>query len=324
MKLALIALLACCHSPEARSAAAMHWLAQTGARSMPMDHPTRTTWKFLPGERHGMRLSAMTPEQRDAAMSLMRSILSAQGYDTATGIFLLDAELRDRAIARGRPDPSRDPDQYAWAVWGDPGEGSWATRVEGHHFSLNYTATPDGERMTPLFLGAAPMRIEDGPRQGTAPLEHIDRTALALRNSLNAEQTAACVLSTDKPHDILLGPGREHALKTRQGLPVSDLSSPQRGMLLRLLGAYTGIFQSDLSVHARTRLLAAGPASMSFAWIGGTTPDAPRYWRLHGDDWIIEFDNVGSDPDHVHTVWHDLRGNFGADVLKAHIEQHEH
>ena len=291
--------------------------------AMPFNHPERTRWNYFPGERVGTRLSAMTGPQRDAALHLLQSILSKQGYETVTGIFLLDAVLRDRAIAAGKPDVSRDPDQYSWALWGEPGEGSWGIRVEGHHLSLNVTETQGGTRCTPLFLGAAPIQVDTGPHKGTAPLVHIERIALALRNTLSAQQAANATLSHDKPHDVLLGPGREDFLKQPEGLSAADLNGPQRAMLMRLINAYAGLLANDLGQQARQRLLAGGPDAVHFSWIGGTTIDQPRYWRLHGLDWIIEFDSVGNSADHVHTVWHDLQGNFGKDLLREHLD-HEH
>lgn len=310
---------------EARQDAARKLAASMGARSIhPMDHDARTTWAFLPGIRHGTRLSDMTPQQRDDAMALLRTLVSRNGYETVTGIFLLEGELRDRAIAAGRPNASRDPDQYTFAIWGDPATPQWAARVEGHHVSLNYTQTADGIRMTPLFLGAAPVRVLTGPRAGTAPLAHIETIALALRNSLTAEQTNLAVLSMKKPHDILLQPGRETSLLKPEGLPAGTLSGPQRGLLIRLVSAYSGLLATDIGTTAQRRLLEGGPDALTFAWIGGTSPEVPRYWRLHGPDWIIEFDCVGNSTDHVHTVWHDLRCNFGADLLQQHLSNHDH
>ena len=37
---------------------------------------------------------------------------------------------------------------------------------------------------------------------------------------------------------------------------------------------------------------------------------------------LIEYDNTQNDANHIHSVWHDPRGDFGADVLGAHYRAH--
>jgi hypothetical protein len=41
---------------------------------------------------------------------------------------------------------------------------------------------------------------------------------------------------------------------------------------------------------------------------------------------VIEYDNTQNQANHVHTVWRDLQGDFGHDLLKEHYEHdhHEH
>ena len=307
-----------------RVQAAEAFAAADKSTAIALDHPARTHWNFFPGERHGTRLADMTPAQREAAMRLVRALLSQQGWDTVTGIMVVEVELRERSIAAGRGAGNRDPEAYTLAIWGDPTRPHWGSRFEGHHLSVNYTHTPEGSFMTPLFLGAAPKEITEGPRAGTAPLQHIETIALALRNSLSAEQVAEAVISTDRPHDVLLQRGKTDLLKTPQGLAAGTLSGPQRGLLMRLLSAFSGRLAQDMGKAAQQRLLEGGPSAIRLAWIGGTSTDAPRYWRLHGADWVIEFDSVGDDPHHVHCIWHDLRHNFGGDVLKRHLQQHDH
>ncbi|MDE0475732.1 MAG: DUF3500 domain-containing protein, partial [Gammaproteobacteria bacterium] len=37
-----------------------------------------------------------------------------------------------------------------------------------------------------------------------------------------------------------------------------------------------------------------------------------------------EYDNTQGNANHVHSVWRDLRDDFGGDVLRAHYEQAPH
>jgi hypothetical protein len=46
---------------------------------------------------------------------------------------------------------------------------------------------------------------------------------------------------------------------------------------------------------------------------------------VHGPSVLIEFDNSQNDANHIHSVWHDPRNVFGADLLRAHYERgHRH
>jgi len=35
---------------------------------------------------------------------------------------------------------------------------------------------------------------------------------------------------------------------------------------------------------------------------------------------LIEYDNTQNDANHIHSVWHDPRRDFGLDLLRAHYE----
>ena len=53
-------------------------------------------------------------------------------------------------------------------------------------------------------------------------------------------------------------------------------------------------------------------------------PGRPYYYRLHGPTMVIEYDNTQNNANHIHTVWHDLTRNFGADLLRDHYERGHH
>jgi hypothetical protein len=41
---------------------------------------------------------------------------------------------------------------------------------------------------------------------------------------------------------------------------------------------------------------------------------------VHGPTVLIEYDNTQNDANHIHTVWHDPRHDFGRDLLQAHYD----
>jgi hypothetical protein len=47
------------------------------------------------------------------------------------------------------------------------------------------------------------------------------------------------------------------------------------------------------------------------------TPGARHYYRVQGDDLLIEYDTT-DDGNHAHTVLRRPRSDFGGDVLAAH------
>jgi uncharacterized protein DUF3500 len=55
---------------------------------------------------------------------------------------------------------------------------------------------------------------------------------------------------------------------------------------------------------------------------GPVDPKRPHYYRLRGPTLLIEYDNTQNNANHIHSVWHDPRHDFGADVLGAHYRTH--
>ena len=131
--------------------------------SFKFDGPERTDWHFVPKDRVGLSIKDMDLEQRRAAHQLLRVALSNIGYLKATAIMNLEYVL-----AELEKDPvKRDQEKYWFAIFGTPNDHQgWGWRVEGHHLSLNFTSVNGLVVSTPLFLGANPAEIKEGPRSG--------------------------------------------------------------------------------------------------------------------------------------------------------------
>jgi hypothetical protein len=71
------------------------------------------------------------------------------------------------------------------------------------------------------------------------------------------------------------------------------------------------------------RLREAGIEGLHFAWAGPLDAGA-HYYRIHGPTVLIELDNTQNEANHVHSVWHDPRNAFGADLLRAHYQHGHH
>ena len=64
-----------------------------------------------------------------------------------------------------------------------------------------------------------------------------------------------------------------------------------------------------------------GYENMHFAWAGGQQPGAGHDYRVQGKSFLIEFNNTQPDSagnlaNHIHSVWHDLAGNFAIPVAE--------
>jgi hypothetical protein len=89
-------------------------------------------------------------------------------------------------------------------------------------------------------------------------------------------------------------------------------------MLERMAALYLGRLPDELAAREAARVNAG---ELYFAWQGPTTPGARHYYRVQGDDLLIEYDNTSDDGNHQHTVLRRPRSDFGDDVLAAHLSQ---
>lgn len=105
-----------------------------------------------------------------------------------------------------------------------------------------------------------------------------------------------------------------------RGLPFGEMTSEQQDGLRDLLQQYIVRFPDEIVAAETARLEAALP-SLHFAWAGSLQPGDPHYYRVQGDTLLVEYDNVQSRANHIHTVWRDPRTDFGRDILAQHYAQ---
>jgi len=312
----------------AMAAAAVAWLnalppnAQRRA-AFSMADKERQNWHYVPRRREGVPFKEMPASARAAAHELMKSSLSGMGYGKAVNIFRLEEVLR-RLETFGL---MRDPDNYAFTVFGAPGPSApWGWRLEGHHLSLNFTLVPGKPVvMTPAFFGANPADVPSGPERGLRVLAAEQDMARALVQGLNEVQRARTVIAAHSLGDIVSGPGRADSLASPTGLALADMSGDQRGQAVRLVEEYARNMRAELAEQELSRMRQADPLLIRFAWAGPIELGKAHYYRLHGPTLLIEYDNSQNDANHIHSVWHDPRRDFGLDLLKAHYDHgHRH
>jgi hypothetical protein len=109
-----------------------------------------------------------------------------------------------------------------------------------------------------------------------------------------------------------------------EGISAADLTPRQRAQLRRIVDLYAGRMSERAQAHARRDIEQGGFNRLRFAWAGGTKVGDAHYYRVHGPTVLIEYDNQQTNANHIHTVWRDLRHDFGGDLLSAHYKAHKH
>ena len=307
---------------EVMARAAQAFLAALDSRrarqaTFPFGDAERRNWHFVPRRREGVPFKDMTVVAQAAAHTLLQSGLSATGYAKTTDVMRLEGILRQlETFGAFR----RDPDNYAVTIFGTPGQTApWGWRFEGHHVSLNFTIVPGRAiAVTPAFFGANPAEVPSGSLKGLRVLRAEQDLGLALVRSLDGPRRTRATLAAASLGDIVSGPGRGDALTAPAGIPLGELGADSRAIALQLLEVYVRNARNDVAERELKGIHVAGIERVHFAWAGPVEPRQPHYYRLHGPTVLIEYDNTQNDANHVHSVWHDPRNDFGADLLGAH------
>ena len=291
---------------------------QKGKAVFAFNDEQRYDWHFIPRARKGLPLKELDEGQRKLAMEFLKTGLSSSGYKKATTIISLEPVLKE--LEQGRGNMVRDEELYYFSVFGTPSVNDvWGWRVEGHHISLNFTVSKgDLISSTPHFFGANPAEVKQGPRQGLRALAGEEDQGRNLVKSLDEQQRAIAIVDKTAPRDILTTNIRRADPLKPEGLPFSQMKKEQKDLLNKLLEEYLSRMPEDIAAERRKKLRDAGIDKIYFAWAGGIERGEGHYYRLQGPTFLIEYDDTQNNANHIHTVWRDFNGDFGADLLRAH------
>lgn len=291
----------------------------------PFDSTERYTWHFIPkDDRKGLSINEMNTAQRDAAIQLMKTALSKDGYKKASAIMNLEKILKV-IEQRGEDDHYRDTGKYFFTIFGQPSaKDIWGWRLDGHHLSLSFCS--QSNRLvsgTPGFFGANPAVVLSGPEKGLEILKDETALALELVHSLNKNQLLKTIIDSTAPADIITYNHRKAMIEKPAGLSFSDMTKQQQKICIQLLSVYiqryTHLFATNMMKDVET----AGMDKLLFAWAGSTESGTghPKYYRLQGPTIIIEYDNTQNNGNHIHSVVRDLKNDFGGDELMEHYKK---
>jgi hypothetical protein len=323
----------------AMAAAANTFLAgltpeQKQQAALPFEGDERMRWNFIPNEmfpRKGLMIKSMTEPQRAQAHALLKTGLSQRGYMTVSAIMELENVLRgietggDPARA-DRAKFARDPLEYWVTVFGTPGpKGTWGWRLDGHHVSVHFTVQ-DGKTVasSPTFFGTNPAKVLEGPKAGLRVLAAEEDAGRALIMALDESQRATATFNAVAPNEIVTGNKPVAEPQAPTGLAATAMKPAQRELLMKLIDVYTSAMADDAAAERLAKIRQAGVDAITFSWAGETQVGQKHYYRVQGPTFLIEFDNVQNNGNHIHSVWRDFNGDFGRDLLKEHLAQYPH
>jgi hypothetical protein len=307
---------------EMRSAASALLTALTGeqhrlaARSF-ADDAARRWLEYRPRPRPGACLADMSGAARKAAHRLLSTALSDHAYAQAMVIVALE-EVLDRREGWRQGRHSAD---YWVTVFGDPvGDEPWSWRFEGHHVSVTMTVAGEEISPAPVFFGANPACVSYAGRPVSRPLAPEEDLARALLDAMGAAGRAGAVVADQAPGDIRTGTRPAAAAGIEPlGIAAGRLGPGPRALLDQLVALYLDRLPAGLAAREAVRVTAG---ELHFAWEGPMTPGERHYYRVQGDDLLIEYDTTDGG-NHAHTVLRRPRSDFGADVLAAHRREEQ-
>jgi hypothetical protein len=301
----------------------------------PFDSPQKTRWSNFPTgifTREGVRLGDLTPAQRAAAMALLSTALSQEGYRKVVDIMRADEVFR--GVAAGQPPPGGGggarpgrggpggpggggakfgEDEYYLAFVGAPSVSApWMLQFGGHHLAINLTLAGPRATLAPSHTGAQPASYTFEGRT-IRPLGNESDRAFALVAALDATQRSQAILGSSVS-DLVLGPGQDGRTIQPEGLRASALSAAQQTMLMDIVREWAGM-ANDAFAAPRMDEIRGNLSQTYFAWSGPTTKDSAAYFRIQGPTLVIEYAPQRG-VDHIHTIYRDPTNDYGAAFVR--------
>ncbi|WP_309714893.1 DUF3500 domain-containing protein [Armatimonas sp.] len=278
------------------------------------DTRQRANWSNLPSglyRRAGLKMGDLTEAQQKAAQMLLQGILSKQGYQKVTDIVNGDEYLRQNDRMGERLNFGKA--EFYLSFLGKPSQTSpWMFQFGGHHLAINATVVGKNITLAPSLPAAQPAKYTLGGKT-IQPLGREMTKGFALVQALTPDQHKTAVRA---PYfiDLMLGPGQDGKTLAPEGIPGSQLTNPQKKLLMDLLGEWIGNLNDDDAAPK----LAEAKANLDktyFAWGGPTTTGSAAYYRITAPTVLIEYSpqRMGGDgTNHTHCIYREPSNDYGA------------
>jgi hypothetical protein len=251
---------------------------------------------------------------------LLLTVLSNGGHTKVKNIMFLEEIL---FVLEGKKRRFvRDSEAYHILIFGQPGDkGAWGWRFEGHHLSLNYTIVAGKLRSVPSFWGSNPAMCDFGPGRTLVALKVEEETARKLRLSLNDAQAKQTIIADKAPRDILTSALPKVEALGRTGIAFNQLKQEQQVLLTNLIKEYINRHRAVVAKEDWTKIEKGDLDKIRFSWAGSAKQFEPHYYRIQGPTFLLEYANTQNGANHIHATWRDFTGDFGGDILRAHIRK---
>ena len=283
--------------------------------------PDWRTWsnpEFLFSNK-GIRLDETSAEVRDAALQVLRTSLSAEGFDKARSVMRINHFLGE--LCKG----PAVMNEYSYNIvfFGSPSATkAWGWSFYGHHLCLNAFFHKRQIVLSPWFTGAEPNEIDSGPYAGLKIMGKEESAGLRLMQSLGTEQqTQAQIFKLMK--DPRMPPGRwnqddqrhlcgayqDNRVVPYEGIKVAAMDSDQRTLIEEILTAYL-LYLPERARQMRLEHCRKFFDKTYFCWIGGFGDNDSFYYRIQSPVIVVEFDHhsgvflINQEPAkfHTHTI----------------------
>ena len=281
------------------------------------DGAQRSNWSNFPEgmvPRGGVKLRALTASQRANLDRLLREFLSEDGVRNVT--WQLAAE--DMLVPGDLFGVMEYGSAYFYAAFlGEPSTTApWMFQFGGHHLAINATVYGPHVSFSPMLTGGQPLHLRlDG--DDVFIVQRETAAAQAFMDSLTDDQKAEAVRA-EQPIDLVLGPGKYGAAVAPEGVKGSELTAPQRTLLLDVIAARLGFMNAD-DFAGKMAAAAAEIEDTYFGWWGRQDVLGAAYFRVTSPSMVIEYavQNGDGSVDHAHGIYREIDNDYGSAWIGA-------
>lgn len=276
------------------------------------DDAQRKLWSNLPTTmvpRKGLRMGDLSNEQKEAVMGVVKSTLSARGYQQVVDNMYSEKLLRIRAGVKNK---HYSEDEYYFSVLGEPSATEpWMWQYGGHHLAINATVVGEIVTLSPSFTGGNPIDFErDGKK--VRQLAGDEDVSLELVKMLSEEQRGKAII-LGKKGNVAFGPKAKDLTPKKEGILASELDEKQRKLLLKLIEERVGIL-NEVHTEVAMKKISEQLGETYFVWFGDTEPGCTSNYRIQGPSVIVEYFAQGKGEGahaHTHAMYRDPSNDYG-------------